>query len=89
MAVIVGVPTLVELVIVAVYVKLALAVTAPTLSAASLDVNATVVPVTGLPLASVTVAVAVLLAVPSATIDVGDSVSATFPALPAVCVRVA
>ena len=64
-------------------------VTAPKWSCASLEENVTVSPVMGLPLASVTVAVAIEVDVPLATIEFGESITLTLVAGPAVWVRVA
>ena len=75
-AVIVAGPTVMELVMVAVYVPFLLSVTAPIFSALSLEENVTVSPETGLAPA-VTVAVAVLVEVPFATIEAGFIVTVT------------
>ena len=74
-AVIVAGPGVVELVIVAVYVPLPLSVagTGLIVSPGSLEEIVTVSPGTGAPVASVIVTVAVLVEVPSATIEVGLS----------------
>jgi hypothetical protein len=85
-AVIVGVPAVVELVIVAVYVPSWLSVVPPTISPASLEENETLSPAIGWPSASVTVAVALDVDVPLAMIEVGTRTSPTFDAGPTVCV---
>ena len=63
--------------------------TVPTCSPASLEVIATVSPFTTLPFASFTVAVAVEVDVPFATIDAGFSATVTLVAGPVVWVSVA
>ena len=72
-------PTVFELVMVAVYVPFLLSVTAPIFSALSLEENVTISPDTGLAPA-VTVAVAVLIEVPFATIEAGESATPTLDA---------
>src|SRR5205807_1767178 len=72
----------VELVIVAVYVPSPTSFTLPIFSPGSLDVKLTVSPGTGLAPASVTVAFAVAVDFPSATIDAGESSTPTFAAGP-------
>jgi hypothetical protein len=67
---------------------LAPAVTGP-IAWPPLVVNATVSPVIGLPLTSVTVAVAVEVDVPLAVIDAGLNATVTYAARPVVCVNVA
>ena len=84
-AVIVRFPAVVVLVTVAVYVPSPWSTIEPK-SVAPED-NVTVCPKTGLPFASVTVAVAVEVEVPLATIGFGLNESVTFAAGPAVCVR--
>jgi AraC family transcriptional regulator of adaptative response / DNA-3-methyladenine glycosylase II len=82
-AVIAAGPGVVELVIVAVYVPSPFGVVGLNTSPGSLDENDTVSPDTGAPSASVTVAVAVLVDVPSAAIRLGDSDTLTAVAGPA------
>jgi len=72
-AVIDAVPTVVELVMVALYVPSPLSVVPPTVSPRPLDENVTDSPVTTAPVVSVTVTVAVLVEVPSAMMLVGSS----------------
>ena len=88
-AVIVGVPTVVELVIVAVYVPLPVFVVALIFWPGSLEVKTTAVSAgRGCAWLSVTLAVAVVAEVPLATIELGASWSVTLAAGP-VWVRVA
>ena len=82
-AVIVRFPAVVVLVTVPVYVPSLLSVIVPP------EDNVTVCPETGLPFASVTVAVAVEVELPLATIGFGLNESVTFATGPAVCVNVA
>jgi hypothetical protein len=81
-AVIVGEPTVGELVMVALYVPWPWSVTGPTISPESLDLNETASFETGCERASVTVAVAVVVDVPSAGIDEGVSCTVTVGARP-------
>src|SRR5690242_8324910 len=83
LAVIVRFPAVVVLVTVPVYTPLPWSVIEPP------EDNVTVSPETRLPFASVTVAVAVAVEVPFATIDVGFKDRATFAAGPGVWVSVA
>lgn len=76
-AVIVGVPAVLDEVILAEYVPSPLSVVDPTCCAPSVLDNATVSPLTPLSLASVTVAVACELAFPSAAIELGSSETET------------
>ena len=79
-ALMVGVPAVVELVTTAVYVPSPLSDTEPICSLGSLELNATTSPTTELLPASVTVAVAVTVEEPSAMTVVGDKATCTFAA---------
>src|SRR6478735_9787008 len=72
-AVIVGLPAVVELVNVAEYVPSPLSLSLPNWIPGSLDENTTASPIAGAPPPSVTVAVAIDVEVPSATIELGCS----------------
>lgn len=70
-AVMMGVPTVVELVMVAWYLPLPSGVTSPIVSPLSVDMKVTVAPLIRVPLSS-TVAVAVVLLAPFAGIELGE-----------------
>ena len=81
---IVGEPTVVELVIVAEYVPSPWSVTPPKCTPLSVEEKPTPSPGTGLPFASVTVAVAVLVELPFATIELGANPTTTLVVGPTV-----